>query len=132
VAHSIGRQLRASFAVALALACSASNGKEYAAAATGLVGVVSATAVYRTQKGGCWAICSPGYACDRQRGTCHRIECSPACAPNETCFIEADNNFRCIDTLGSGRFGTSPSLPSVSSSVPASSAATPASSAGPN
>ncbi len=131
MAQGKGRQFRASLVVALVLGCGGSNGGEYAKAAVALPAMIGATAIYRAQTGGCWANCSPGYACDRKLGTCYRAECVPACAANETCFIEADNNVRCVDTFGRGQFGAIPSAP-IMSSAQAPSAAPSASSASSN
>jgi hypothetical protein len=117
-----GWQFRASLLAVLVLGCGGSNGNEYGAAALGLATMIGATAIYRGQTGGCWAACTPGYACDRTRGTCYRAECVPACSPNETCFLEDGNRFRCVDTLGAGKFGAKPATP-LMSSVPVSSAA---------
>jgi hypothetical protein len=130
VAQGKAWKWRASLVVGLVLGCGG-NDKEYAQAVTGLAGTIGATAIYRAHTGGCWANCSPGYACDRKRGTCYRAECVPACAPNETCFVEDNDRFRCVDTLGAGQFGGRSSAP-VTSSAPVSSAASPTSSASRN
>ena len=130
MAQGKGWKLRADLLAVLVLGCGG-NDREYVQAVTGLAGTLGATAVYRAHTGGCWANCAPGYACDRKHGTCYRAECIPACAPNETCFIEDNNRFRCVDTLGSAQFGAQSPAP-VMSSAPVSSAAPPASSASRN
>ena len=132
MARGNGRQfgIGVGFALAFALGCGANSGAEYGKAGLGLAGVIGVTAIYRAQTGGCWAVCSAGYACDRASGTCRRRECLPACAANETCFIEADNRFRCVDVLGSAQF-SAPS-PASTSSASAPSAAPAARRASPN
>ncbi|HYP77298.1 MAG TPA: hypothetical protein VER12_15115 [Polyangiaceae bacterium] len=115
----------------LAFGCGGSNGTQYAEAAVGLGATVGATGIYRAQTHGCWANCSPGYGCDRASGLCHRVECVPACPSNQTCFIEVDDSFRCIDVLGAGKLGATTPAPTMSS-APVSSPAAPISSASPN
>jgi hypothetical protein len=131
VAQVSSWQIRASLVAAVLLGCGGGNGKAYTGAAIGLPVMIGATAIYRAQTGGCWANCSAGYACDRQRGLCLRSECIPACASNQTCFIEDDNRARCVDMLGAGSFGSKPSA-ALMNSAPVSSAAPAASSASPN
>lgn len=96
----------------VAVACGG-EGTGYQAAAVGLGAAVGLTAVNRAVTGDCWAICSPGYACDRQRGTCVRAECIPECAPGEHCVIEQDARFRCMDRLGVARLGSSVRSPAA-------------------
>lgn len=131
MASGKGWQLYTSLLTTIVLGCGGSNDKAYAWAAASLPVMIGATAIYRAQTGGCWANCSAGYACNRQRGLCLRSECIPACASTQTCFIEDDNRARCVDTLGAGQFGSKPRAP-LMSSAPVSSAAPPASSASPN
>jgi hypothetical protein len=130
VAQHKGWLFRATLATALACGCGG-NGTQYPEAATGLAGTIGATALYRAETKGCWANCSPGYACARKTGLCRRAECIPACAPSQTCFIEADDRLRCVDVLGAGLSSGNISPPTTSS-APASSAVPPLSSASPN
>ena len=137
MAKGKGWKFRASLLAVVALGCGANNDTRYAEAATGLGLMVGGTAMYRAQTGGCWANCTPGYACDRPSGLCHRTECVPACAPSQTCFIEADDTFRCVDVVGARGFSVqAPSAAAssapTSSSAPVSGSAPPASSASPN
>lgn len=132
MAEGKGWQFHASLVAALVLGCSGNNGKQYAEAVTGLAVTLAGTAVYRAQTHGCWAVCSPGFACDRPSGLCRRYECIPACAPNQTCFIESDNRFRCVDVLGAGPLFSTPPPAPIMSSAPVPSAAPPANSASPN
>jgi hypothetical protein len=131
VAEGKGWQFRASLVATLVLGCAGDNNNQYAEAATGLGATIGSTAIYRAQTHGCWAVCSPGFACDRPSGLCRRYECVPACAPNKTCFIESDNSFRCVDVLGAGPF-SAPTPAPIMSSAPVPSAAPPANSASAN
>lgn len=91
-------------ALCVALACGGRS-SNYAAAGVGLGSLVTLSAVNRAVTGDCWAVCSPGFACDRPRGTCVRAECIPECAVGEHCVIEQDDRFRCMDDLGTARLG---------------------------
>src|SRR4051812_1402573 len=86
----------------LAAACGHGN---YGAATIGLGAAVTAAGVNRALTGDCWARCSPGYGCDKQRGRCVPVECVPACTPDEYCAIEADGRTRCIENLGTLTLG---------------------------
>jgi len=93
-------------AVAVVVACSgAGSSGGYAVAGAALGGTIVASGINRAVTSDCWAQCSPGYACDRGRGTCVRAECVPECAPGEHCVIEHDGRFRCMDSLGTARLG---------------------------
>ena len=120
-----------SLAAVILLGCGDGNGRVYAAAATGLAATIGATAMYRAQTGNCWANCTPGYACDRSRGLCYRTECVPGCTINQTCVIESNDSFRCVDDFGAVQIGTPPPMP-ASSSTPLPIAAPPVGSASPN
>jgi hypothetical protein len=89
----------------VAVACGGGN---YRAAGIGLGAAVTGAGVNRALTGDCWAVCSPGYGCDRQRGTCVRAECTPACTPDEQCVNEADGRTRCIDNPGSLALSAAP------------------------
>ena len=110
---------------ALVAACAAGSNAGYGAAAAVLTGTVVATGINRAATGDCWAICTRGYACDRERGTCVRAECVPECAQGEHCVIENDGRFRCMDATGMGRIGASstPPAPSATTATTAISAA---------
>jgi hypothetical protein len=105
--------LRAAALAALVAACATGSNAGYGAAGAVLAGTIVGTGVNRAVTGDCWAICSRGYACDRERGTCVRAECVPDCAQGEHCVIEHDGRFRCMDATGMGRIGASstPSAP---------------------
>ena len=100
------------------LGCGGNNGTQYTQAALGLGATVAMTGVYRATTGGCWANCTPGFACERKSGLCRRIECVPACPTTQTCVIEENDRFRCIDMLGVGPLGTTTKAP-TSGAVPA-------------
>jgi hypothetical protein len=89
----------------LAAACGQGN---YTAAGVALGASVTGAGVNRAITGDCWAVCSPGYGCDRQRGTCVRAECAPGCTPDQHCVIEADGRTRCIDNPGALSLGAAP------------------------
>ena len=89
----------------LAAACGRGN---YAGAGIGLGAAVVGAGVNRAITGDCWAVCAPGYGCDRQRGTCLRVECVPACSSSEYCAIEADGRTRCIESPGTLSLGVAP------------------------
>lgn len=107
--------------------CGGNNGYQYTQAAIGLGATLGTTAVYRATTGGCWASCTPGFACERKSGLCRRSECIPACPVSQTCVIEENDRFRCVDMLGAGPL--SASTPATSAATPSS--ATPASSVAP-
>ena len=119
MSNSIVWQLRAVALGALVAACATGSNAGYAAAGAVFAGAVVGAGINRAATGDCWANCSRGYACDRERGTCVRAECVPECAQGEHCVIEQDGRFRCMDATGMGRIGAT-SKPSVSSasSVP--------------
>lgn len=102
------------FFLAGVFGCGANNGKQYTEAAIGLATMVGTTAVYRQTTGGCWANCSRGYACDRKSGLCRRSECIPSCGASQTCVIEEDDRFRCVDMVGA--VPLTPLTPTLSSS----------------
>lgn len=115
------------------LGCGGNNGYQYTQAAIGLGATLGATAVYRATTGGCWASCTPGFACERKSGLCRRSECLPACPVSQTCVIEEGDHFRCVDMLGAGPLSAPTPAPTPSaptpSAAPASSVAPPISSA---
>jgi hypothetical protein len=131
VAHGKGSFFCVGLVAVWLLGCGGSNEYQYKEAALGLGATVAMTGVYRATTGGCWANCTPGFACERKSGLCRRTECVPACPSTQTCVIEEDDRFRCIDMLGTGPLGATSSAP-PSSAVPASSVAPPISSAAPN
>ena len=90
------------------LASAACGHGNYGAAGVGLGAAVTGAGVNRAITGDCWAVCSPGYGCDKQRGTCVRAECVPGCTTDEHCVVEADGRTRCIDNPGTLRFGAAP------------------------
>jgi hypothetical protein len=115
VSTSLVRQFSAAALAVLVVACAAGSNAGYEAAGAGLAGVVIGSGVNRAVTGDCWAICSRGFACDRQRGTCERAECEPECAQGEHCVIEQDGRFRCMEATGMLRIGSNTSKPPVSS-----------------
>jgi hypothetical protein len=89
----------------IALAASASsscgssprNTRNYQAAAGGLAAVAVTTIAYRAATGSCYAMCRPGYSCDRQSGLCIQTECSPECPEGTRCVRDPDDRLRCED-----------------------------------
>ena len=89
----------------LAAACGGGN---YTGAGIGLGAAVTGAGLNRAVTGDCWAACTPGYGCDRKRGTCVRVECVPECSADEHCVIEADGRTRCLTNPGTFRLGAGP------------------------
>jgi hypothetical protein len=83
-------------------------------AGVGLGAAVAGAGIHRAVTGGCWAVCSPGFACDRARGVCVRAECLPACSSIEQCVIEQDGRSRCLEISG----GMQISGPSLAAPAP--------------
>ena len=126
-----GWLFRAGFAAVWLFGCGGNNGYQYTQAAIGLGATLGGTAVYRATTGGCWANCTPGFACERKTGLCRRSECVPACPTSQTCVIEENDRFRCVDMLGAGPLTAATPAPTTSA-APAASAAPAISSASPN
>jgi hypothetical protein len=76
--------------------CGCARNSTYNYAGAGLGATVAATAIYRGISGDCWARCTPGYICNRERGTCEPGECMPACAPGYFCLREPDETLDCV------------------------------------
>jgi hypothetical protein len=114
---------RGAAAVALGLAalaaCSEANKQTYAQAAVGTVGAVAAVGVYRAVTHDCWAVCRPGYLCNRESGLCELGDCVPGCEYGWHCVREA-RSYRCVVNSAHGLItsSSSPAPQPVSSPSP--------------
>ena len=78
----------------------------------GPIGGVTAAAVNRERTGDCWAQCSSGMICDRERGVCVDAECAPACSAGQVCE-KLSVGFACVSE-GKGFTTPPPSRPRTS------------------
>lgn len=93
-------------------ACAASSAGTYGPALSGAGALLVTTAIHRSITGDCWANCGRGHVCDRNSGLCVEGECTPGCAPYESCQ-KLSVGFACVPTdLGTRTRAAKPESPS--------------------
>jgi hypothetical protein len=98
--------------------CSEANKQNYAYAALGTSAGIAAVGLNRALTKDCWALCSPGYACNQESGLCELGECIPGCEYGWHCVRHPAGALLCEPDPNQARMTSAPAASSPPGTAP--------------
>ena len=98
--------------------CTEANKQNYAYAALGTGATIAAVGLNRALTNDCWALCSPGYACNQKSGLCELGECLPGCEYGFHCVRHPAGDLVCEPDPNQTRMTSAPSASSPTGAAP--------------